>query len=116
MIILSGYMQLIGDDTMHTVGGRVINIHPSLLPKYGGKGMYGSHVHQAVKDNNETQTGITIHQVSEKYDEGKILAQKIIPLNIDESTTDIEKKVRAAEPDFYIETLRRILKKEIELD
>jgi len=116
LIVLSGYMQLIGDETMRAVQARIINIHPSLLPKYGGKGMYGQHVHQAVKENNETETGITIHQVSEKYDEGKILAQKVIPLTTEESTEDIENKVRAVEPDFYIETLRKILRKEIELD
>lgn len=116
MVILSGYMQLIGDETIQSAQGRIINIHPSLLPKYGGKGMYGNHVHQAVKANNETETGITIHQVSSQYDEGEILAQKIIPLKSEETADDIEKKVRTIESDFYIDTLRKILKKEIELD
>lgn len=116
IIILSGYMKLIGPETMRAVDRKIINIHPALLPQYGGKGMFGSRVHQAVKDNNETKTGITIHQVSAKYDEGKILAQKIIPLQPSMSAGDIEQKVRAAEPDFYIETLRKILKKEIDLD
>jgi len=116
MIILSGYMQLIGDETIRAVKGRIINIHPSLLPKYGGKGMFGRNVHQAVKDNNETETGITIHQVTEKYDDGKILAQKHIPLTPSMDVDDIEQAVRKAEPDFYVETLRKILKREIELD
>lgn len=116
MIILSGYMQLIGDDTINAVQGRIINIHPSLLPKYGGKGMFGRYVHEAVKQNNETETGITIHQVSDKYDEGKILAQKNIPLTSSMSIDDIEQAVQKAEPEFYVETLRKILKREIELD
>lgn len=116
MIILSGYMKLIGPRTMQAVNNRIINIHPALLPQYGGQGMYGRHVHEAVKNNNENETGITIHQVNAEYDEGKILAQKTIPLTPDDSVDDIEQKVRTAEPIFYIETLRKILKKEIELD
>ncbi len=116
MVILSGYMRLIGPETLRAVNGCVLNIHPALLPKYGGQGMYGHHVHQAVKDNNETETGITIHQIDGEYDKGKILAQKIIPLSSDDSAEDIQKKVQSVEATFYIETLRKILKKEIELD
>lgn len=116
MVLLSGYMRLIGPRTLQAVNGRILNIHPALLPQYGGKGMYGHHVHQAVKDNNETETGITIHQVNQEYDKGKILAQKIIPLSLEESVEDIQKKVQEAEPEFYIETVRKILKKEITLD
>ncbi len=116
LVILSGYMALIGSETLSATKGNIVNIHPSLLPKYGGKGMYGSYIHQAVKANNETETGVTIHQVSAQYDEGKILAQKIIPLTPSMTALDIEQKVRAAEPELYIETIRKILKKEIELD
>jgi len=116
MIVLSGYMQLIGDDTINAVQGRIINIHPSLLPKYGGKGMFGRNVHEAVKENNETETGITIHQVTDKYDDGKILAQKHISLTPSMTVDDIEQTVRNAEPEFYVETLRKVLKREIELN
>lgn len=116
LVVLSGYMRLIGVETLKAVDGRMINIHPALLPKYGGQGMYGHHVHKAVKESNEIETGITIHQVNDEYDDGKILAQKIIPLISNDSVEDIQKKVQSAEPEFYIETLRKILKKEITLD
>jgi len=78
--------------------------------------MFGRAVHQAVKENGDPQTGVTIHQVSGEYDEGRILAQKIIPLSPTDNIDDIETKVKTAEPDFYIETIRQILKKEILLD
>lgn len=116
LVCLSGYMKLIGDETIQAVNGRILNIHPALLPQYGGQGMYGRNVHQAVKDNNETKTGITIHQVDNQYDSGKILAQKIIPLNAADTVDDIENKVRTTEPDFYVQTVRKILKNEISLD
>ena len=95
LVALSGYMKLIGSDIINAVDGNIINIHPALLPKYGGQGMFGSNVHQAVKNNNESETGITIHQVNEQYDEGKILAQKKIPLTPEDSAADIEEKVKA---------------------
>ena len=77
--------------------------------------MYGRHVHQAVKENNETETGITIHQVNEEYDDGSILAQKTILLEPNDSVENIEDKVKVAEPDFYIETIHKILKGQIAL-
>jgi phosphoribosylglycinamide formyltransferase-1 len=116
MVICSGYMKLIGPRTMDAVDGKILNIHPALLPKYGGKGMYGRHVHQAVKDNADTETGCTIHLVNDEYDEGKILAQKKIAVNPSDTVDDIENKVKAAEPDFYIATLQKILKGDITLD
>ena len=77
--------------------------------------MYGDHVHQAVKDNEDTETGSTIHLVNDKYDEGRILAQNHIALSPDDTTEDIANKVKAAEPQFYVDTLRKILKGEISL-
>ena len=77
---------------------------------------YGDHVHQAVKDNKDTETGSTIHLVNDKYDEGKILAQNYIPLSNEDSVTDIANKVKDAEPQFYVDTLRKILKGDILLD
>lgn len=115
ILILSGYMKLLGPRTMDAVDGKVLNIHPALLPKYGGKGMYGRHVHQAVKDNGDNKTGMTIHLVNDEYDKGKIIAQKEILLRPEDSVEDIENKVRNAEPEFYIDTVRKILKGEIEL-
>ncbi|HPF78221.1 MAG TPA: phosphoribosylglycinamide formyltransferase [Alphaproteobacteria bacterium] len=113
MVVLSGYMKLIGPRTMDAVDGKILNIHPALLPKYGGKGMYGHHVHQAVKDNGDSETGATIHLVSEEYDEGKIIAQKKVKVLPDDSVDMIEEKVKAIEPEFYIDTIRKILKGDI---
>ncbi len=116
IVILSGYMKLIGPRTMEAVAGKIINIHPALLPKHGGKGMYGRYVHQAVKANGDDKTGCTIHLVNSKYDEGRILAQHEVPVSPTDSVDDIEERVKAAEPDFYIATLKKILKGDITLD
>jgi phosphoribosylglycinamide formyltransferase 1 len=115
IVVCSGYMKLIGPKTIQAMDGKILNIHPALLPLYGGKGMYGRHVHQAVFDNKNTQTGATIHLVDNEYDRGRIIAQKIIPVLPTETVDDIEQKVKAAEPDFYIETLRPILNGDISL-
>lgn len=113
LVVCSGYMKLIGPKTIAAAHGAILNVHPALLPRHGGKGMYGRHVHQAVFDNKETETGITIHLVDSEYDRGRILAQKRLPVsgNVD----DIENMVKAAEPNFYIETLSKILSGEISL-
>lgn len=116
LVVLSGYMKLINADILKAVDGRMINIHPALLPAYGGQGMYGSNVHEAVKKSGDTQTGITIHQVNLVYDEGKILAQKKIAIAENDTALDIENNVKEAEPSFYIETIRKIMKGDITLD
>lgn len=115
MVICSGYMKLIGPKTIESVKGRILNVHPALLPLYGGRGMYGRHVHQAVFDNKDKQTGITIHLVDGEYDHGRVIAQKIIPLDSNDGVDDIESKVKAAEPGFYLETLKHILNGQIDL-
>lgn len=115
LVICSGYMKLIGPETIKAMHGAILNVHPALLPKHGGKGLYGRYVHQAVFDNKETETGITIHLVDGEYDHGKIIAQKRLPVLSGESVEDIEAKVKAAEPDFYIETLQKILSGELSL-
>ena len=116
IVCCSGYMKLIGARTIDAVHGKILNIHPALLPQYGGEGMYGNHIHQAVKGNGDTETGSTIHLVNERYDEGRILAQNHIPLSNEDSVSDIVDKVKNAEPQFYIDTLRKILKSEIQID
>ena len=115
LVICSGYMKLIGPKTIKSVHGAILNTHPALLPKHGGKGMYGRHVHQAVFDNKDAETGVTIHLVDDEYDRGRILAQKRLPVSTGESVEDIENKVKAAEPDFYIDVLQKILSGEIAL-
>ncbi len=109
LIICSGYMKLVGPNTIAAAHGAVLNIHPALLPKYGGKGMYGRHVHQAVFDANDTETGATIHLVDGEYDRGRIIAQKKIALAPGTDARTIEDMVKAMEPDFYIETVQSIL-------
>lgn len=115
LVICSGYMKLTGPRTIASVHGAILNIHPALLPKYGGKGMYGRHVHQAVFDNKEHETGVSIHLVDGEYDHGRVIAQKRLPLASGDSVEIIEEKAKAAEPAFYIETLRKILSGEIPL-
>ncbi len=115
MVICSGYMKLIGDDTIDAVDGKILNIHPALLPKHGGKGMFGRNVHQAVKDNGDTETGATIHLVNNQYDKGQMLAQKSVPVLETDSVDDIENKVKEIEPSFYVETIQKILKGDIKL-
>lgn len=80
---------------------RIINIHPALLPKYGGKGMYGEHVHQAVFKNKEEQSGITIHLVNENYDEGKVIFQASVALTPDDQPKDIAKKIHKLEYQYF---------------
>ncbi len=115
IVVCSGYMKLIGAKTMESVRSGILNIHPALLPRYGGKGMYGRHVHKAVFENKETETGITIHLVDDEYDHGRIVAQKKIPLGDNETIDSIEEKAKGAEAVFYIETLQKILSGDLSL-
>lgn len=115
IVVCSGYMKLIGAKTIAAVSGKILNVHPALLPLYGGKGMYGRHVHQSIFDNKDKQTGITIHLVDGEYDHGAIVAQKTIPLDVGDDVDIIEAKVKAAEPEFYIEVLQKIISGKIKL-
>ena len=115
LVVCSGYMKLIGPETINAVKGHILNIHPALLPKYGGQGMYGRKVHEAVKQAGDRETGITIHLVSNEYDDGKIIAQTTLPVRENDTVIDIENRVKAAEPDFYIETIGKILRGDIRL-
>jgi phosphoribosylglycinamide formyltransferase-1 len=96
-IILAGFLRKIGPQICQAYPNKIINIHPALLPKYGGKGMYGHFVHDAVFQNKENQSGITIHFVNEHYDEGNIIAQFTAPIAPTDLPKDIESKVRALE-------------------
>ena len=97
IIILAGFLKKVGDGLLQHYPNRIINIHPALLPNYGGKGMYGRFVHDAVWKAKETETGITIHLVNEHYDEGVILEQHRCQLAPKDSPVDIENKVRELE-------------------
>ena len=101
LIILAGYLKKIPKELIGLFKKRIINIHPSLLPKYGGKGMYGDNVHNQVLINNETESGITIHYVNEKYDKGEIIFQKKIHLNKDETLSTIKTKIKSLEMKYF---------------
>ena len=101
IILLAGYLKMIPASWTRCFQGRMLNIHPALLPKFGGKGMYGKHVHQAVSAAGETETGITIHMVNEQYDEGAIIAQFKTEIEPGEDANSIEEKVRALELEYY---------------
>jgi len=100
-LVLAGFLWLIPSYLTQAFPDRIVNIHPALLPKYGGKGMYGMKVHTAVKAANEKVTGITIHLVNEKYDEGHVLFQTLCSLNENETIEQIAKKVLALEHAHY---------------
>lgn len=106
-IILAGFLSLIPEWLIHEYSGRIINIHPALLPKYGGKGMYGHHVHEAVKSAGDLVSGITIHEVNERFDEGKILFQKEVQLDADDSAEEIARKVLAVEHTWYAKVIEQ---------
>ena len=107
MIVLAGFLWLIPEYLIEKF--QIINIHPSLLPKYGGKGMYGMKVHQAVVDNEETETGISIHMVNRHYDEGRLLFQAKCPVLPGDSPQDVAKKVHQLEYLHFPEIVERFL-------
>ncbi len=109
-IVLAGFLWLIPQYLVDKYRNRIVNIHPALLPKYGGKGMYGSKVHETVKQNNETETGITIHYVDESYDEGDVIFQKAVPIDCAVQTTEeIAQKVHALEYAHYPRVIEKLI-------
>jgi phosphoribosylglycinamide formyltransferase-1 len=108
-IVLAGFLWLIPPPLVKAFADRLINIHPALLPKYGGKGMYGMRVHEAVKAAGETQTGITIHYVNEQYDEGSIIFQKTCAVEPEDSPDDIAQKVHRLEHAHYPDVIEKLV-------
>lgn len=100
-IVLAGFLLMIPEFLISRYRGRIINIHPSLLPRHGGKGMYGRHVHEAVVAAGDTVTGITVHMVSEACDEGRILFQAAVDVDAADSPADVERKIHALEAAHY---------------
>lgn len=100
-IVLAGYLQKIPDYLIQAYPDRIVNIHPALLPSYGGKGMYGMNVHRAVHKNQEKHSGITIHLVNENYDEGEIIFQARCPVLAEDTPEDIQKRVLVLEHKYY---------------
>ena len=114
-ILLAGFLKKIGPKVLSSFENRILNIHPSLLPRHGGAGMYGIHVHRSVLNSGDIKTGISIHLVSKNYDAGRLLAQTEIPVSPDDSPESLQKKVKTVEQDFYISVLQKIINKEISL-
>ncbi len=109
-IVLAGFMILIPKYLIDTFSGRIINIHPALLPAFGGKGMYGSHVHQAVYDSKVSQTGITIHHVNEFYDEGAVIFQASCSVEKTDTPESIAHKVHQLEYAHYPKVIENLVK------
>lgn len=105
VLVLAGFMRLLSPLVLACVRGHVVNIHPALLPEFGGKGMYGIHVHEAVISAGRTETGATVHVVTEKYDEGAVIMQTRVPVLDDDSATSLQQRVKEAEHRLYPEAL-----------
>ena len=116
LIILAGYMKKIGEKILKHFKRRIINIHPALLPKYGGKGMYGSCVHEAVLKAGENETGVTIHIIDEDYDTGPIVAQTTLSIMESDNVESLSKRVLEREHSFLVETIGKIVSGEIDLE
>jgi phosphoribosylglycinamide formyltransferase-1 len=108
-IVLAGFLLKIPEELIKRFPNKIINIHPSLLPKYGGKGMYGINVHQAVIENREKESGITIHLVNEEYDKGRILLQKKCPVFENDSPEDLAKRVLVLEHESYAPCIEKYI-------
>ena len=116
LIVLAGYMKKLGPKTLARYRGRVLNMHPALLPKYGGQGMFGHHVHEAVIAAGEKESGATVHIADAEYDEGRILAQKKVPVTAGRHAGKPRGKSARGEHQLYAETLQRIASGEIKLE
>ncbi|MBO7134780.1 MAG: phosphoribosylglycinamide formyltransferase [Bacteroidales bacterium] len=110
MIVLAGFLWLVPQYLIDAYPSRIVNIHPALLPKFGGKGMYGMHVHEAVKQSGETETGITIHLIDGNYDKGSTVFQAKVAINSTDTPDDIANKVHALEYKHYPEVIEEIAK------
>jgi phosphoribosylglycinamide formyltransferase 1 len=109
VVVCSGYMKTIGPDTLGAFPGRILNIHPALLPKFGGKGMYGDHVHTAVLKAGEKESGATVHIVSAGVDEGPVVLQRRVPVQAGDTVETLRARVQAVEPELYLDALRKFL-------
>lgn len=108
-IVLAGFLLLVPNYIIKNYHKKIVNIHPALLPKFGGKGMYGHHVHEAVRAANATETGITIHYANEHYDEGDILFQASCPVLPTDSPEDIARNVLALEHENYAKVIEKLV-------
>ena len=109
IIVLAGFLWKFPEKILYAFPNKVINIHPALLPKYGGKGMYGMFVHEAVVKNKERETGITIHYVNENYDEGKVIFQAKCKVDPEDSADDVANKIHELEMEHFPKVVESLL-------
>ena len=108
LILLLGYMKKLGPQTLASYSGKILNTHPALLPKFGGKGYFGRKVHEAVIASGEVESGASVHFVDTDYDTGPILAQVKVPVEANDDAQSLEERVKVAEQKLLVETLRQL--------
>lgn len=109
LVVLAGFLWLVPESLLAAFPQRIINIHPALLPKFGGKGMYGHHVHEAVKSAGETESGITIHVIDAEYDKGEVLLQASCKISPNDTAEEIAQKVLGLEHQHFAPTIEKYL-------
>ena len=112
-IVLAGFLMKIPNDIIHAYPNKIVNLHPSLLPKYGGKGMYGKHVHRAVIEAQESESGISIHFVNEEYDEGAIIFQAKVSVEKGDGVEVLAKKIQQLEHRFFPKVIEQVISKSL---
>src|SRR6516165_8640066 len=108
IVFLAGYMKQLGPITLSRFPGRILNTHPAVLPKFGGQGMYGHRVHEAVLASGDRESGVSVHIVDAEYDTGPVLSQTLVPVNLGDTVDSLSKRIHARELDFVVEVLRDI--------
>ena len=110
LVVLAGFLWLIPDNLLKAYTGQIVNIHPALLPKYGGKGMYGQRVHEMIIDAKEKESGITIHYVNEKYDEGQVIFQAKVAVTESDTPNSLAEKIHKLEHQHFPEVIEELLR------
>jgi phosphoribosylglycinamide formyltransferase-1 len=116
LVCLAGYLAKLEPAMVRAFPNRILNIHPALLPKFGGKGMYGRHVHQAVIDANEKESGCTVHLVNEVYDEGPVIARAKVPVSADDTPETLAEKIHLEEHKLYVSVVKDVCSGKLNLD
>ena len=112
-VVLAGFLMKVPNDIIHAYANKIVNLHPSLLPKYGGKGMYGKRVHSAVIEAQESESGISIHFVNEEYDEGAIIFQAKVSVEKEDSVEVLAQKIQQLEHRFFARVIEQVISKSL---
>ncbi|MDR2811782.1 MAG: phosphoribosylglycinamide formyltransferase [Endomicrobium sp.] len=113
LVCLAGYMRMIDKEILKVYNGRILNIHPALLPKFGGKGMYGHFVHEAVVKAGEKKSGATVHFANEEYDSGKIILQKEVEVSKSDTPEEVARKVLEVEHKIYPQAIKKVIEENL---